>query len=315
MEKHLEEYARQYGTVYLWEPDLPKYDNKALEADPNLKAKKHPLLAKLHQEALFPHTQALRLIKHKEEIGAMQKAISITHQAYKGVLECLKPGMYEYEIEAEMTYHFLRNGAQGHAYAPIVAGGYNATILHYVDNDSRLQDGDLLLMDFGAEYANYAADCSRTIPVNGKFTARQRDCYQAVLEVYKRAIQLFVPGNTIASINKQVGQWMQEKMLQLGLLSQKEIDEHQGEQAPYFKYFMHGTSHFIGLDVHDVGTKETPFEKGMVLTCEPGLYIPEENLGIRIETNVLVDEHPVDLMADFPLEIDEIEDLMNPRIS
>ena len=146
--------------------------------------------------------------------------------------------------------------------------------------------------------------------MSGKFTPRQRECYEAVLDVYKRAQALYVPGNTIDIINDHVGPWMQEKMIELGLLSYSEIDNHEGENPPYFKYFMHGTSHFIGLDVHDVGTKQTPFKKGMVLTCEPGLYIPEEEIGIRIETDIVVDDNPIDLMADFPVEPDDIEELM-----
>lgn len=251
-----------------------------------------------------------RLIKSVVEIQQIEKAVSITRQAYFSVLKTLKPKQMEYEIEAQISYDFLRNGASGHAYLPIVAGGVNACILHYTENDKMLKDGDLLLMDFGAEYGNYAADCSRTIPVNGIFSARQRALYQAVLDVYKRLITLFVPGNTIEKINQQAGLWLEEKMVELGLLSLEEVKKGTVDSPAYRKYFMHGTSHFLGLDVHDVGNKQTVFQKGMVLTCEPGLYIEEENIGIRIETNIVVDEIPIDLMADFPVEIDDIEAAM-----
>jgi len=216
----------------------------------------------------------------------------------------------EYEIEAEITYEYIKQGANGLAYDPIVASGKNACILHYIDNDMQCLDGDLLLMDFGAEYANYASDCSRTIPVNGKFTERQKQCYNAVLDVYQKAQKLYVPGNTIDIINEQVGEWMQEKMVELDLFTQKQIDNHEGDEPIYKRYFMHGTSHFMGLDVHDVGTKQTIFKEGMILTCEPGLYIEEEGIGIRIETDIIVAEEPIDLMADFPVSVEEIERLM-----
>ncbi len=254
--------------------------------------------------------EAQRLIKSDFEIQQMNKAVSITKQAYLAVLNSLKPNQMEYEVEAQITAEFLRNGASGHAYEPIIAGGVNACILHYTDNDKVLKNGDLLLMDFGAEYGNYAADCSRTIPVNGTFSPRQRTLYQAVLDVYKRLIPLFVPGNTIEAINKMSGKWLEEKMLELKLLSIDEVKNGTEESPAYKKYFMHGTSHFLGLDVHDVGNKQTVFQKGMVLTCEPGIYIEEENIGIRIETNIIVDNQPIDLMADFPVEIDEIEAAM-----
>lgn len=260
--------------------------------------------------SISPLLQEMRLVKTEEEINAIEKAVEITRLAYVRILNNIAPDKYEYEIEAEMTYAFLKNGAQGHAYAPIVAAGKNACILHYVDNDKIMKDGDLLLLDFGAEYANYAADCSRTIPVNGKFTERQKECYQAVLEVFEKAKKMYVPGNTINKINEQVGVWMQEKMITLGLFTQADVDAQNCDEPLYKKYFMHGTAHFIGLDVHDVGAKDTVFKKGMVLSCEPALYIEEEGIGIRIETDMLVDEIPVDLMNDFPLTVREIENAM-----
>jgi Xaa-Pro aminopeptidase len=254
-----------------------------------------------------PILHAIRLIKGPHELKAIEKAIAITQLAYQQVLTSIKPGMKEYEIEAKITYEFLRHGAQGHAYEPIVAGGKNACILHYVENQCPLANGELLLIDFGAEYANYAADCSRTIPINGVFSARQKDCYQAVLRVFDKAKTLYVPGNTINKINAQVGLWMQDELINLGLLKADEVKVQSESEPLYKRYFMHGTAHFIGLDVHDVGSKDTPFVQGMVLSCEPGLYIEEENLGIRIETDMLVSDIPIDLMADFPVSVAEIE--------
>lgn len=257
-----------------------------------------------------PLMEDLRLIKQDEEIVAIKKAVEITRSAYDRVLKRTKAGKFEYEIEAEITYDYIRLGAEGHAYMPIVASGINACILHYIDNNKQMKDGDLLLLDFGAEYSNYAADCSRTIPINGKFSQRQKECYNAVLDVYKRTQKLYVPGNTINHINEQVGIWMQEKMVELGLFTQADIDSHQEEEPIYKQYFMHGTAHFIGLDVHDVGSKSTIFKEGMLLSCEPAIYIEEEEIGIRIETDIIIGNKPIDLMADFPLSAEEIEEAM-----
>ena len=240
----------------------------------------------------------------------IKKACDVTKQAFQRVLGFVKPDIFEYEVDAEITHEFLRNGSQGHAYAPIVAAGKNAFTLHYVSNNSVCCDGDLLLLDFGAEYGNYAADCSRTIPVNGRFSKRQRECYEAVLMVFKKAKQLFVPGNSIKKVNDTVNKWMEGEMVTLGLFTNEEVERQDEKNPLYKKYFMHGTSHFLGLDVHDVGEKDWLFEKGMVLTCEPGLYIEGEGIGIRIENDIMVDETPVDLMADIPLEVDDIERLM-----
>lgn len=296
--------------VYYWEND---YKNFATPVNYNEKRSSDKLKRKF-KDKKFLHSgeilKELRLVKSEEEISVMKKAVEITKKAYLSVLKNIRVNKFEYEIEAEMTYEFVKNGASGHAYDPIVATGRNACYLHYTDNDDKINDGDLVLMDFGAEYANYAADCSRTIPANGKYTARQKECYNAVLDVYKRAQQLFVPGNTIRKINEQVGLWMQEKMIELGLFTLEDVENQDNENPVFKKYFMHGTSHFIGLDVHDTGDLDTEFKKGMVLTCEPGLYIPEEKLGIRIETDIVVDENPIDLMEDFPVEVDEIEDCM-----
>jgi Xaa-Pro aminopeptidase len=309
-DKLLPKLMQESEHIYLWKNSAPKFTTdvpyKALRMEEKLR-KEYP---KHKFEELAPLTTELRLIKKKEELQAMKKAVEITGKAYNRLLRKLKPGMMEYEVEANITYEYIRNGAQGHAYSPIVASGGNACILHYEENDQKCKDGDLLLLDFGAEYAYYAADCSRTIPINGKFTKRQADCYQAVLDVYKAAHKLYVPGNTINKINAEVNKMMEAKMIDLGLFTKEDVEQQDKMNPLYTKYFMHGTAHFIGLDVHDVGSKDTVFETGMVLTCEPGLYIEDEGIGIRIETDIVVGKEPIDLMKEFPVEIKEIEDLM-----
>lgn len=244
---------------------------------------------------------SLRLVKSAEEIQMMQKAIDITNEAFKRVLSTTKVGLNEFEVEAEMSYVFRKSGANGHAYDPIVATGKNACSLHYIKNDDILKDQDLLLMDFGADCSYYAADLSRTIPVNGKFTERQKQLYNLVLEVQKKSIRLFIPGNTIDIVNIKTKQYMKEALEQIGLLK---------EEADLMKYFPHGTSHFLGIDVHDVGSKDVVFEEGMVLTCEPGVYVEEESIGIRIENDIVVAEKPIDLMANTIREIEDIEQAM-----
>lgn len=263
-----------------------------------------------HYHRLAPLLKNSRVVKEEEELEMMQQAAHITGKAFDRILDTLKPGMKEYEIEAEMTYEFMRNGAQGHAYPPIVASGKNACVLHYTNNDNECRDGDLLLMDFGAEYGNYAADVSRTIPVNGRFTHRQKECYEAVLDVQKRAIELLVPGKTVKEVNEQVRGMMEQAMIDMGLFTRKDVDNQDPEKPLSRNYFMHGVSHFIGLDVHDVGDMDAPLKEGMVLTCEPGLYIADEAIGIRIEDDVVVADKPVNLSASIPKETEEIEQAM-----
>ena len=260
---------------------------------------------------LAPIIYPLRAVKHPEEFKSIHKACEITNKAFQRALKAVKPGKYEYEIEAELIYEMTRNGATGHSFAPIIASGSDTCILHYVKNDKIMQDGDLLLMDFGAEYGNYAGDATRTVPVNGKFSPRQKQVYNAVLDIFKETIPLFKPGMTIHKINDFVFQRMDEELIKLGLYTADDL-KNQNAATPLFKkYYMHNTSHFMGLDVHDVGQRDWIFQPGMVLSCEPGIYIAEEGIGVRIETDVVVGEKPINLLADMPVEVDEIEALMN----
>jgi len=220
----------------------------------------------------------------------------------------------EYEIEAEFIYEFIRNGSRGFAYEPIVASGKNSCILHYVLNDKPCYNGDLILLDIGAEYGNYNADMTRCVPVNGKFTERQKSVYKAVLGVMKEAKGMLTPGLLLKDYNKEVGKIIESELLGLGLLNKSDIDNQNQEQPAYKKYFMHNISHHLGLDVHDVSPSSQPLEPGMVLTVEPGIYIREENLGIRLENDVLITDNKVeDLMEDIPIEIEEIETIMNEQ--
>ncbi len=265
----------------------------------------------LHQyRRIAPILYPLRSVKQAEELTALKKACDITQKAFLKAIKQVKPGKYEYEIEAELIGEMIRNGASGHSFAPIVASGADTCILHYIKNDKIMQDGDLLLMDFGAEYANYAGDATRTVPVNGKFSPRQKEVYQAVCDIYKATIPLFKPGMTIHKINDFVFKKMDEALIKLGLYTQEDLLNQNPEKPLFKRYYMHNTSHFIGMDVHDVGQRDWTFQPGMVLSCEPGIYIAEEGIGVRIETDVVVAENPIDLMTEMPLEIEEIETLM-----
>lgn len=262
-------------------------------------------------ERCGPIMAQLRSVKSKHEIDAMRIACDITRKAFERVMRFTKPGVMEYEIEAEIIHEFIRNRATGHAYNPIIASGKNACVLHYNDNNQECKDGDVILLDFGAEYANYAADLTRSIPVNGKFTKRQREVYDAVLRVKRAAMKMLLPGNYIEKYHAEVGKLMEEELLKLKLITADDIKNQNPDWPAYKKYFMHGTSHFLGLDVHDIGNRYEPMRAGMVFTCEPGIYIPEEGLGIRIENDILITENgQIDLMADIPIEAEEIEDIM-----
>lgn len=263
-------------------------------------------------ERLAPIAYDLRTVKESREIELMQTACDLTDQGFRRILEYTKPGVWEYEVEAEYLHEFIRNKSKGFAYTPIIAGGGNACVLHYIENKDQLKDGDMLLMDVGAEYANYNADMTRCIPVNGRFTARQKDVYNAVLRVKNEATSLLTPGNSIPDYHKEVGNIMTRELLGLGLIDQTDVKNEDPSWPAYKKYFMHGTSHHIGLDVHDVASIYTDFKPGMVFTVEPGIYIPDENLGIRLEDDLVITENGQhNLMGNIPIEAEEIEDLMN----
>lgn len=269
----------------------------------------------LHKyERSAPILHQLRAVKSNYEIGLLNRAIEITYQGYMRALKFIKPGVWEYEIEAELVHEYLRNRATGFAYEPIVATGGNACVLHYVSNDAKCAAGDLLLMDCAAEYANYNADLTRTVPVNGKYTKRQKEVYNAVLRVHNEARDMMRAGVILNEFNGEVGKLMESELVGLKLLKKEDIKKQDAKNPLYKKYFPHGTAHFLGLDVHDVGNRYEKLKAGAVLTCEPGIYIREENIGIRIENNILVTkDKPIDLMAGIPIEADEIEELMNSK--
>ena len=259
-----------------------------------------------------PILHKLRAIKEPREIDLMRHACSITEKGFRRLLSFIKPGVTEYEIEAELMHEFLRNKSRGFAYTPIVASGPNACVLHYIENTQVCKDGDVILLDVGAEYANYSSDLSRSVPVNGKFTERQKAVYNAVHHVQKESMKLLRPGTLLGEYHKEVGHLMEEQLINLGLLDKTDIKNQDPNWPAYKKYFMHGTSHYIGLDVHDVGLWHEPINAGNVFTVEPGIYIPAEGLGIRLENDILITNDGYDdLMANIPIDAEEIEDLMN----
>lgn len=271
--------------------------------------KKYPLH---HYERSAPILRDLRVVKSDIEIALTQKACDITRDAFLRVLKFVKPGVTEYEIEAEITHEFLRQRATGHAYNPIIASGKNAIVLHYIDNNQVCKDGEVILFDWAAEYANYNADMTRSIPVNGRFTKRQREVYDAVWRVLREATAMLVEGTVWNDYHEEVGKIMTSELIGLGLLKKHEVEKQDPKMPLYKKYFMHGTSHHLGLDVHDYASRYKPFEVGNILTCEPGIYIPEEGLGIRLENDILITPGGNrDLMAQIPIDPEEIEQLMN----
>lgn len=259
-----------------------------------------------------PILQEIRGIKEPEEIDLMQTACKITEKGFRRLLGFVKPGVWEHEIEAELIHEFIRNRSKGFAYPPIIAAGNNANVLHYLENNKQCKEGDLILMDVAAEYANYSSDLTRTIPVNGKFTKRQKDVYEAVLRVKNDATKLLVPGTLWAEYHKECGKLMTSELLGLGLLDKADVQNENPDWPAYKKYFMHGTSHHIGLNTHDYGELKTPMKANMVFTVEPGIYIPEEGFGVRLEDDVVIQEkgEPFNLMGNIPIEVEEIESLM-----
>lgn len=266
----------------------------------------------LHRyERLTPLLHRLRITKDKEELKMLQRACDITEAGFRRTLGFIKPGVGEWEIEAELLHEFVRRGSRGFAYGPIIGAGKNACVLHYVANDKVCQDGDMVLMDVAAEYAGWASDLTRTVPVNGRFTKRQRQVYDSVLRVFHGANSILRPGNTPMEYQKQVIELMERELVGLGLFTAKEAREQGADKALVKKYFMHGTSHHLGLDVHDVCPPHEPFAEGMVFTIEPGIYIREEALGVRLENDFVIGEKTnLDLMGNIPIEADEIEALM-----
>ena len=264
----------------------------------------------IHEVAPIMHE--LRAIKSNFEIKLMQNACDITEKGLRRILPFIKPGVTEYEIEAELMHEFLKNRSNGFAYQPIIGSGVDSCVLHYIDNNKACKDGDILLMDFGAEYANYASDLTRTIPVNGKFTNRQKAVYNSVLLVMKEATNMLRPGTIFKEYNAEIGRIMELELIKLGLLDKHDVQKQDAKNPLFKQYFMHGTSHYLGLDVHDVGDFDWPMKEGMVFTCEPGIYILEEKLGIRLENDILITANgPDDLMKHIPIEAEEIEHLMN----
>ena len=256
--------------------------------------------------------QGLRSVKDPEEIEHIQTACDITESGFRRVLGFVKPGVWEYEIEAEYAHEFLRNRSKGFAYSPIIASGVNANVLHYIENNQQCRDGDLLLMDVAAEYGNYSSDMTRTIPVSGRFSKRQRAVYDAVLRVKNEATKLLVPGAHWKAYHVEVGKIMTAELMGLGLLDKVDVQNQSEKNPAYKKYFMHGTSHHLGLDTHDYGLLDEPIAANMVFTVEPGIYIPDEGFGIRLEDDVVVQEtgEPLNLMKTIPIEVEEIEELM-----
>ncbi|MEO8172919.1 MAG: aminopeptidase P family protein [Sediminibacterium sp.] len=256
----------------------------------------------------------LRSIKTKEEIEVVQKAIDITDTTFRRLLQFIKPGVTEYEIEAEIWHSFLSQRATGPAYGSIIASGDNARTLHYVSNNGTCNDGELILMDFGAEYGNYCADLTRTIPVNGKFTRRQKTVYNACLHLHNYAKSILKPGISILDYTDKVGEEATQQFLKIGLLTKAQVKNEDAENRAYRKYLYHGISHHLGLDVHDLGTRTEPIKAGMLFTIEPGIYIEEENMGVRIENNFWITKNGnIDLMKNIPITAEEIETLMNKK--
>jgi Xaa-Pro aminopeptidase len=256
----------------------------------------------------------LRAMKTKEEVDVTKQAIDITHKAFSRVMQFIRPGVYEHEIEAEITHEFLRNRATRHAYDCIIASGDRARVLHYVENNQECKDGELILMDFGAEYGNYCADLTRTIPVNGKFTKRQKEVYNAVLAVHDYAKGILKPGISVVDYTGKVCTEMEKQLLKIGLLTKNDIKNQDPDNPAYRKYFYHGVSHHLGIDVHDLGTRVLPVKEGMLFTVEPGIYIEEEQMGIRIENNIwLTKTGHIDLFKGIPITVEEIEAAMKRK--
>ena len=312
MDKIIEKEIEGVSTIYL-NKNIHNRATKVVQTRDdrhrNYIAEKFP---KKEIKEIAPIMHSLRCIKSNLEIELMQRACNITEKGLRRILPIIKPGIMEYEIEAELMHEFLSNRSTGFAYQPIIGSGANSCVLHYIENNKKCEDGDVLLMDFGAEYANYTSDLTRTVPVNGIFSNRQKNIYKSVLNVMKEATNMLRPGTDHKQMQQEVVKIMEGELIKLKLFDQHDVKNQDPKNPMYRKYFMHGTSHFLGLDVHDVGDTSFPMQPGMVFTCEPGIYIREEGIGIRLENDVLVTSgDPDDLMKNIPIELDEIESLMN----
>ncbi|MFV0529968.1 MAG: aminopeptidase P family protein [Flavobacteriales bacterium] len=304
---------REASTIYFNKNEHYRASNE-VETREDRFTKKFKVQYPLHEiQRSNPILQKIRGIKEQQEIDLIQQACDITNKGFRRVLGFVKPGIMEYEIEAEFAHEFLRNRSKGFAYTPIIGGGYNACVLHYIENNRECKAGDLILMDVGAEYANYSSDMTRTIPVSGKFTERQKTVYNAVLRVKNEAAKILTVGNNWHDYHVEVGKIMTSELLKLGLIDKADIQNENPDWPAYKKYFMHGTSHHMGLDTHDYGDLRMPFTENMIFTIEPGIYIPKENMGIRLEDDYVVKNagEPLNLMKNIPIEIEELEELMN----
>lgn len=311
LENKLVEILDKTDVIYLNKNTHSRSTSEVQTRDDRFRLKIQKNFQKKQFNEVAPIMHSLRAIKSQIEVDLMQKACDITEKGLRRILPFIKPGIMEYEIEAELMREFLSNRATGFAYQPIIGSGIDSCVLHYIDNNKACKEGDILLMDFGAEYANYASDLTRTVPVSGKFSKRQKEVYNSVLYVMKEAIKMLSPGTNFKEYNKEVGQIMESELLKLNLLDKHDVQKQDPKKPLYRKYFMHGASHYIGLDTHDVGSMEWEMREGMVFTCEPGIYILEEELGVRIENDILVTANgPVDLMQNIPVEAEEIESLM-----
>ena len=265
-----------------------------------------------HYERAAKITRELRQIKSEEEVKMIQKAVAISTEGFKRVLKAVKPGVKEFELEAELSYELIRQGGKRHAFLPIIASGENACALHYNTNDNVCKDGDMVLMDFGVCYGNYNSDTTRCFPVNGKFSKRQKEVYNSVLHCLKEGSKLLKPGVYPDDYEENMRKLVEEQLIKLGLFTEEDVKNQDPDKPLYKKYFMHLTAHHLGLDVHDVGLYTRPYEPGMVLTCEPGIYIAEEGVGCRLENDYLITENGnINLAKDMPIEPDEIEALIN----
>lgn len=313
MEKIMFELMTQCDTVYI---NTNEHYRANVETETREDRYTKWLLAKYPAHSVAksaPILQRLRSVKSQIEIDLIQHACNITEKGFRRVLNFVKPDVWEYEIEAEFMHEFLRNRSKGFAYTPIIASGNNANVLHYIENNKQCKAGDLILFDTAAEYANYASDLSRTIPVSGRYSNRQKAVYNAVLRVKNEATKLLTPGTIWADYHVEVGKIMTSELLGLGLLDKADVQNENPEWPAYKKYFMHGTSHHMGLDTHDYGILTEPMQANMVFTVEPGIYIPDEGFGIRLEDDVVIQKNgePFNLMKNIPIEAEEIEDLMN----